>query len=351
MGSPISPIFAELFLQKLESAVIINNPFIKFWKRYVDDVFSIIKSRKLKNILDSLNGFHPAIQFTYEEEENSQLSFLDTMTYTKNDNSIGHFVFRKPTCTNKYLNFDSFHPNAHKISVIDSLVSRGLRLSDELHIEEELQFVTSVLIKNGYPHKMISASIRKIKKRIVDQATIKLNIGTTSQPILPAIEPNVPRTILPWGGNMTKRVARKLRQRLGVEIGYIPGHKVSTMLCNTKDKLKFEDSGVYQIKCKGCNKSYIGETGRDMKIRVKEHIADVRHNRMDTSAIASHNIKTGHAIDFDSANIINKEPRYFPRKFKEGLLIRALPLNMNLDEGMNISPIWSSSLIPLLGNH
>jgi hypothetical protein len=41
MGSPISPIFAELFLQKLENNLIKNNRNIIVWRRYVDDVSTL----------------------------------------------------------------------------------------------------------------------------------------------------------------------------------------------------------------------------------------------------------------------------------------------------------------------
>ncbi|OXA41186.1 hypothetical protein Fcan01_24023 [Folsomia candida] len=117
MGSPISPIVAELFLQILEMKIIHQNRDIRFWRRFVDDAFIIAKGRKLKSILDKLNNFNPAIEFTLEEEKNGKLAFLDTMLYDKIDGKIGHYVHRKPTDTNKYLDYQSFHPNAHKIKV------------------------------------------------------------------------------------------------------------------------------------------------------------------------------------------------------------------------------------------
>ncbi|XP_021967061.1 uncharacterized protein LOC110862189 [Folsomia candida] len=68
MGSPLSPIIAEFFLQKLELTKIKNNRFIYFWRRYVDDVLCIARGRNQDKILRDINSFHPSIQFTVEEE-------------------------------------------------------------------------------------------------------------------------------------------------------------------------------------------------------------------------------------------------------------------------------------------
>lgn len=69
MGSPLSPVIAEFCMQALEEQVVQNHQYIKFWIRYVDDVYAIIKSGKVQEILNDLNSFHPSIQFTVELED------------------------------------------------------------------------------------------------------------------------------------------------------------------------------------------------------------------------------------------------------------------------------------------
>jgi hypothetical protein len=42
---------------------------------------------------------------------------------------------------------------------------------------------------------------------------------------------------------------------------------------------KYKDSGVYQLKCPSCEQVYIGQTGRELRTRYKEHIRDIRFNQ------------------------------------------------------------------------
>ena len=51
---------------------------------------------------------------------------------------------------------------------------------------------------------------------------------------------------------------------------------------------------IYKINCGTCDQCYIGETGRMVEVRVKEHEVHTRHSRVDLSAVAHHAIVHGH---------------------------------------------------------
>jgi len=77
MGSPVSPLLANLFLEWLEKqaiamALVECKP--KFWKRYVDDVLELIKKGQVRNLTDHINTIDPTgnIKFTYEERRTSR---------------------------------------------------------------------------------------------------------------------------------------------------------------------------------------------------------------------------------------------------------------------------------------
>jgi len=48
-----------------------------------------------------------------------------------------------------------------------------------------------------------------------------------------------------------------------------------------------DPSGIYKLKCNTCNKVYVGQSGRTMAVRFKEHIRYIRSNNS-TSAYATH---------------------------------------------------------------
>ena len=81
MGSPISPLVANLFIEDLEVQAIRTSPTPPtLWKRFVDDTFTIIKKINRDSFLQHLNSIHPNIKFTCEEvREDGSMPFLDIL--------------------------------------------------------------------------------------------------------------------------------------------------------------------------------------------------------------------------------------------------------------------------------
>nr|VZH95816.1 unnamed protein product [Spirometra erinaceieuropaei] len=78
MGSPISGLIAEVVLQRVEHLVFTKyQP--KFWARYVDDNFVVVKTTEIEHLKELLNSVDPDIQFTMKAETNNQLPFLDVL--------------------------------------------------------------------------------------------------------------------------------------------------------------------------------------------------------------------------------------------------------------------------------
>ena len=85
------------------------NNYLPFWKRYVDDTLSFVKKGYRDYVLSVLNDFHNCILFTFEEQVNNMISFLDVLLIRKPD-GMDLAVFRKKTNTNLYVNWDAFAP-------------------------------------------------------------------------------------------------------------------------------------------------------------------------------------------------------------------------------------------------
>ena len=68
------------------------------------------------------------------------------------DGSLKITIYRKPTHTDQYLDFNSHHPNEHKLSVVRTLFGRAKSIiSEEQDLNYEMQHVSQALTKCHYP--------------------------------------------------------------------------------------------------------------------------------------------------------------------------------------------------------
>ena len=126
MGSPVSPVIANLYMEHFEKSALSTSPVTnKIWLRFVDDTFVIIPKSGVNEFFEHINSQNAHIKFTSEQEEDHHLAFLDTCISRYLDGSLDISIYRKPTHTDQYLHFDLHHPVAHKLSVIRTLVHRA----------------------------------------------------------------------------------------------------------------------------------------------------------------------------------------------------------------------------------
>ena len=129
MGSPVSPIVANIFMQDLETKAVQYSEFIpKIWYRYVDDTFVIIEKQHEDYFFEHINLINPSIQFTKELESDHKLPFLDVLIHRDISGTLNTTVYRKPTHTNQYLNFESNHPLSTRIGVARTLFDRASQI-------------------------------------------------------------------------------------------------------------------------------------------------------------------------------------------------------------------------------
>ena len=82
------------------------------WLRYVDDTFVIQKEDNKQNFLEDINSVDLTIRFTVEDnKENGAIPFLDTIVKPEADGRLSITVYRRPTHTDQYLQWDSHQCN------------------------------------------------------------------------------------------------------------------------------------------------------------------------------------------------------------------------------------------------
>ena len=85
---------------------------------------------------------------------------------------------------------------------------------------------------------------------------------------------------------------------------------------------------VYKIKCCDYQATYIGETGRNLNVRLTEHKRATRNGNINNH-IAEHHLQTNHRIDWDSAKCITYTTNYYQRLNLESWFtnLEQMPLN------------------------
>ena len=176
--SPISPVIADLAMEEIEETAIAH---------------TCLRKDQVDEFHQHLNSINTNIQFTQElEDTNGQgLPFLDTITIRRGT-QLEVNVYRKPTHTDRYLDFNSHHPMCHKRSVVSTLLRRAQNIpSTQKGKREEKRRVKAVLCDNNYPTSFINSCERSLSKPCADQPSngfVVLPYVATNQGRLQTIE-------------------------------------------------------------------------------------------------------------------------------------------------------------------
>ena len=125
-----------------------------------------------------------------------------------------------------------------------------------------------------------------------------------------------------------------------------PHTTLRRLLVHPKDKVEPEKQGelVYQIQCRSCGATYIGDTGRLFKTRLIEHKKDVENAQKEQytrsekkrlqsttnkSAPAATQPPKNHLIDWEGVKVVDRRRRIV----KEAIWMRKTKTVINRDEG------------------
>jgi hypothetical protein len=218
---------------------------------------------------------------------------------------------------------------AQKSVVLKTLITRALHISSPQFLAEEKSHLTKALLSNGYSLHQINQAFRFASKP-------KPKSTSSSSP---------PRALisLPYIQGTTDLISKLLTKK-----NIKTCSNLIKPLNNSSNLLKIKSDpmlgpGVYQIPCSH-GKSYIGQTGRSFKARLKEHIVDTTHNRISKSVIVEHSFNSKHLIFFDQTKILASTPHYSSRLIREALEIEKHPNNFNREDDYKLSQSWKPTI-------
>lgn len=105
-----------------------------------------------------------------------------------------------------------------------------------------------------------------------------------------------------------------------------------------------QDVVVHRIPCE-CSKVYIGEIGRPMQERIKEHYRDIRLACTETTTISEQAHKTSYYPIWNKVKFIDWNPHSYTHRVKEAIrILRLQPNNINRDSWIAIPVAWMPTI-------
>ena len=84
MGSPFSPILADIVMDDLEKEILTTLGFqLTLYLRYVNNILIVVPDKEIDNILQFFNASQFNIKFTLEKEREQTINFLDISISSK----------------------------------------------------------------------------------------------------------------------------------------------------------------------------------------------------------------------------------------------------------------------------
>ena len=229
MGSLISPLIANIFMEEFEVKALSFTPTPSLWLRFVDDTFVINRAEHSQAPLQHINSQDPLIQFTVEPTQQGSLSFLDTLVTIEQDNTFSTTVYRKPTHTDQYLHWNSNHHITAKQSVFNTLTHRAkIVSSSQDKLDQELQHIKTALQHCQFPNWALNQWLHKFINP--NQPTNHNSTNNTNQQDNNPNKRNM-TIVVPYMPRIGEKF-KKLCKNKGIQVPYNGTNTLRTLLGN-----------------------------------------------------------------------------------------------------------------------
>lgn len=108
-----------------------------------------------------------------------------------------------------------------------------------------------------------------------------------------------------------------LIDRSKCKIGHRCLNKLNSFIKVDKDKNLpiYNNNVIYKICCNECDASYVRQTKRQRKTRIKEHMHNVKFDPSRHSVVTEHTLEFNHTFDWEDIKILDHEPNFNKRNY------------------------------------
>jgi hypothetical protein len=241
-----------------------DNGGLSYYRRYIYDIIIIFYQNKINEqlITNYMNNVNKYLEFKREgriKQQHNNITYWDLSIHrNNNDQHLG--THRKPTKTDTTVQFTSNYPLEHKLTAYNFYMNRMTTLPImEQAKQKEWDVIHTVAKTNGFPVQIIHTSKNKIilktqKTTVTPTQTHqkkKLVTFTYHSQLIHKFTNLLKNTYLNISFRTNSTTYNQLRDRMSLN--------------------KVNSNGVYKLKRKTCKNSCVGQTGRSIGIRHREH--------------------------------------------------------------------------------
>ena len=203
----------------------------------MDGIFVIHKEVNKHDFLQYINSVDPAIRFTVEDnKEDGSIPFLDTIVKPEADGSLSISVYRKPTHTDQYLQWDSHHHISAKFSVINALSHRAKTVcSSPVLLQQEMDHLRKALTQCKYPKWALNKVEKRLNKSTSEAIDGVNNQGTTgTQAATNEVKTKGP-IVIPYTQGLCESI-KKICGRYGIQTHFKGASTIKNLLISPRTK-------------------------------------------------------------------------------------------------------------------
>lgn len=353
MGATCAPSLACLYVGDFEARHIFNEvaPFFENvleWRRFIDDIVFIWEGEQsdLDTFIEWLNLGDPNLRFTGQYSKDV-INFLD-ISIKNVEGNLAVELFTKKTDKNTLLHYKSFHPQSQRDNIPFGQFLRLRRNCSSINdFNTHAEVLKEKLMNRGYPKKLIKQSFKRAKyynrevlvcpeegkakedlKRVVfvnqfsNISNQIKNIVNRNWKILNAdqeVQLEKPLFAFRKNKNIRNSLVKTYRdiktplQTTLFGLKAVGNNKCGscsicdaciitsemvfnniTVKCNTLSNCRSKNL-IYLLVCP-CGLGYVGETGRELRVRLLEHRSAIRTNKVN-APLTDHFSRFNHKSD------------------------------------------------------
>ncbi|XP_040079191.1 uncharacterized protein LOC115318693, partial [Ixodes scapularis] len=278
IGSCVAPVLSDIYLGAVDCVIesALEGKNVNKVARYVDDFLVILQDDERMNIqvadiMETFAEYGGGLKFTFEVPKENILQYLDLSLHLGDTHVCWSY---SPRSKKAILDYGSAHSKIIKRGIALTCLGSALRKSCRHTMSASFTTQVERLTKAGYSSALLADVANALVKKAKGFQSNKTSVKQTRPVVIPYLH-RMSHNLKNVASRYGVRVVFSAPQKMSQICNRVNAHAEGTTkpTCTKKHANEFlpcASGVVYKIPL-SCGKSYIGQTGRCLNDRLREH--------------------------------------------------------------------------------